>query len=77
MQDAQVDLMDEVEEIISTDEYVRSIVAQAIDKIALCGRTLPSPRVSKHRYSELIDYLGDALHDAMPAAREHGDDPYA
>ncbi len=68
---------DEVTEVNDTDLFVRSLVAQCIDSIALCGRTLPSPRPMKHRYSELIDALGDALSDGMPAARVHGDDPWA
>lgn len=66
----------EVTELQDTDELVRSIVAKAIDQITQCGRAVPSPRVDKHRYSELIDCLGDALHDGMPAEREIGDDPF-
>lgn len=67
---------DEVTEIQDTDQFVRSLVARCIDAIALCGRTLPTPDPQTHRYAELIDCLGDALHDGMPAPREELDDPF-
>ncbi len=66
----------EVEEIMDTDELVRSRVAQLIDELTTYGNTLPSPRHGKHRYSELVDCIADALHDGMPAPREIGDDPF-
>lgn len=70
-------ISDDIQEIIDTDEHVRAIVARAVELIELCGRTLPTPRVSKHRYSELVEGLKTALEDDMPAPREHGDDPFA
>jgi hypothetical protein len=71
------DHITEVEEIMDTDELVRSRVAQLIDELTIYGRALPSPSVTKHRYSDLIDCIADAVHDGMPAAREIGDDPWA
>jgi hypothetical protein len=54
-------------EAAETDEYVRSIIARAIDEIALAGRTLRDVRNSRGqyvgRYDELINALGDCLHD--------------
>jgi hypothetical protein len=53
-------------EAADTDEYVRSIIARAIDEIALAGRTV---RDVEHmgkwvgRYDPLINALGDCLHD--------------
>ena len=74
---ALIDHEDEVTEIQDTDALVRSIVAEAVAKIALCGRTLPSPHHGKHRYSELVRALVDTFDDNMPAPREQGDDPWA
>jgi hypothetical protein len=70
------DHVSEVEEIIETDDLVRSRVAQLIDELTTYGRTLPSPHATKHRYSDLIDCIADAVHDGMPSAREIGDDPF-
>jgi hypothetical protein len=66
----------EVEEIMDTDELVRSRIAQLVDELTTYGRALPSPHATKHRYSDLINCIADAVHDGMPAAREIGDDPF-
>ena len=68
---------DEVTEIQDTDAHVRATIEWAIAVVELCGRTLPSPSLTKHRYSETVKALRYVLHDDMPAPREHGDDPWA
>ena len=63
---------DEIE-AAETDEYVRSIIARAIDEIALAGRTL---RDVEHRgewvgrYQELIDMIADSVHDTIGTGGE-------
>jgi hypothetical protein len=66
----------EVTEAEDTDELVRSKIAQLIDELTVFGRTLGLDG-DKHRYSALIDCIGDAMHDGMPAPRALGDDPFA
>jgi hypothetical protein len=57
---------DEIE-AADTDEYVRSIIARAIDEIALAGRTVRDVRNFRgqyvDRYQGLINALADCLHD--------------
>jgi hypothetical protein len=65
----------EVTETQDTDELVRSRIAQLIDELTVFGRTLGLDG-EKHRYSELIDCIGDAVHDGFPAPRVLGDDPF-
>jgi hypothetical protein len=57
---------DDAIDAAETDEYVRSIVARAIDEIAIAGRTVRDvERMGKWvgRYDELVNALGDCLHD--------------
>lgn len=66
----------EIIEIIDTDELVRSRVAALIEELTTHGRSLGYDAKGKHRYSALIDEIGSAMHDGMPAPREFGDDPF-
>jgi hypothetical protein len=66
----------EVEEIMDSDQIVRSRFAQFLDFVDTCGRTLPSPSPAKHRYTDLMAGLADALSDCMPMERSIGDDPF-
>jgi hypothetical protein len=66
------DHVNEVQELIDTDDHVTDVVNWCIAQIELAQRTLPE----RARYADLIESLRVALHDDMPAPRHVGDDPF-